>query len=390
MMSPKLSRRDFLKLSGATVLVLAGGTLWRAVDQGVFAAGRGPAYEPWLDWQKTNNGLLTIVRAAVLAANPHNTQPWIFRVTEAQIDLFADEVRNLGAVDPYRREMRLGLGCALENLLLAACAKGWSPELTLAPDAADETHVARVVLNQGTTSVSELFKAIPNRHTNRAAYAAQPVPDEAFVAMQALNDRPESLRLFCLTDKSALEKFSMLNILATEAFIADPQQSADSGRWFRHDWQELQEKRDGITLDAQGNSAFITTMGKMLPTLSQEENDIYWLKALRTSLETAPVFGLIAIPNRRDLAGLLEAGQFYQRLNLWAVTAGLAMQPLNQIVERIDRELSLGRVSQFESDLHTLGAAPGWQIVMPFRVGYPTVEVLPAPRRSAEMVSIYS
>jgi hypothetical protein len=389
-MSPKLSRRDFLKLSGATVLVLAGGSLWRAVDQGVFAAGQGPAYEPWQDWQPAGDGPLALVYAAVLAANPHNTQPWIFRVTEAQIDLFADEVRNLGAVDPYRREMRLGLGCALENLLLAACAKGWSPELTLAPDAADETHVARVVLSQGTTSVSELFKAIPKRHTNRAAYAAQPVPDEAFVAMQALNDRPESLRLFCLTDKSALEKFSTLNILATEAFIADPQQSADSGRWFRQDWQELQEKRDGITLDAQGNSALITALGKMLPPLSQEENDAYWLKAIHTSLETAPAFGLIAIPNRRDLSGLLETGRLYQRLNLWAVTAGLAMQPLNQIVERIDRELSLGQASQFDSDLHALSATPDWQIVMPFRVGYPTMEVFPAPRRSAELVSNYS
>jgi hypothetical protein len=390
MMSPKLSRRDFLKLSGATVLVLAGGTLWRAVDQGVFAAGQGPAYEPWLDWQKTDNDPLAIVRAAVLAANPHNTQPWIFRVTEAQIDLFADEARNLGAVDPYRREMRIGLGCALENLLLAARALGWKPELTLAPDPTDATHVAHIVLNPDIASASELYQAIPRRHTNRAAYTAQSIPAEAFTAMNALNDRPESIRLVWVTEQAARTQFSNLNIKATQAFIADSQQSADSGRWFRQDWQELQDKRDGITLDAQGNSALITTLGKILPPLSQEENDAYWLKAIHTSLETAPAFGLIAIPNRRDLAGLLEAGQFYQRLNLWAVTAGLAMQPLNQIVERIDRELSLGQASQFDSDLHALSATPGWQIVMPFRVGYPTMEVFPAPRRSAELVSNYS
>lgn len=381
-----ISRRDFLKFSGATVLMLAGGTLWRAADQGVFAAGQGAAYEPWQDWQNAEGGPLAFVRAAVLAANPHNTQPWIFRVAATQVDLFADSARNLGAVDPYRREMRLGLGCALTNLLLATRAAGWNPELTLAPDPADETHVARVVLSQGTASVSELYQAIPKRHTNRAAYTAQSIPADVFAEMDALNNRPEILRLIWLTEKSALEKFSSLNIRATEAFIADPQQSADSGRWFRHDWQELQEKRDGITLDAQGNPALISVMGKMLPPLSQQENDAYWLKALRTSLGNSPAFGLIAIPDRRNLAGLLEAGQFYQRLNLWAVTAGLAMQPLNQILERIDRELSLGQVSQFDSDLHALAAAPGWQIVMPFRVGYPTVEVMPAPRRSAEMV----
>jgi hypothetical protein len=388
--SPKLSRRDFLKLSGATVLVLAGGTLWRATDQGVFSVGQGPAYTPWLDWKNAEGGPLAIVRAAILAANPHNTQPWIFHVSDSQIDLFANSARNLGTVDPYRREMRIGLGCALENLMLAACALGWNPELTLAPDPADEAHVARVVLSPGTPSVSEFYQAIPRRHTNRAPYAAQPISADVFAAMNALNNQPENINLFWLKEESALEKFSVLNIRATEAFIADPQQSADSGRWFHQDWQELQEKRDGLTLDAQGGSPLITAMGKMLPPLSQADNDAYWLKALRASLETAAAFGLIAIPDRRSLSGLLEAGQLYQRLNLWAVTAELAMQPLNQIVERIDREFSLGQASQFDSDLHALGTISGWQIVMPFRIGYPTVEALPAPRRSAEMVSIYS
>src|ERR1051326_1539782 len=83
-------------------------------------------------------GPLDLVRAAILAANPHNSQPWLFHVTQTQIDLFADRRRNLGTVDPFLREMHIGLGCALENLLLAAAANGYSTQVTFLPDSFDE------------------------------------------------------------------------------------------------------------------------------------------------------------------------------------------------------------------------------------------------------------
>lgn len=65
------------------------------------------------------------MRAAILAASPHNTQPWLFKVTDSQIELYADTRRNIGMFDPYLREMHIGLGCALENLMLAAAANGY-------------------------------------------------------------------------------------------------------------------------------------------------------------------------------------------------------------------------------------------------------------------------
>jgi hypothetical protein len=102
----KLSRRKVLALAGTGTLVLViGGGAWRAADQGVFSTGEGPAYEPWDDWRTATKGPLNLVRAAILAANPHNTQPWLFQVTPSQINLFADRRRNIGANDPFLREM---------------------------------------------------------------------------------------------------------------------------------------------------------------------------------------------------------------------------------------------------------------------------------------------
>ena len=111
-----MKRRAFLKGVGVLTILVAGGVVWRAYDQGVFSIGQGPAYEPWKNWRmESSPKSLALVRAAILAANPHNTQPWWFKVEERRIELYADTVRNLGSFDPYLREMHLGLGCAVEN-----------------------------------------------------------------------------------------------------------------------------------------------------------------------------------------------------------------------------------------------------------------------------------
>ena len=129
-----MQRRVFLKGVGVVIVVVVGGGVWRAYDQGVFSSGQGPAYEPWKDWRNNSSeGALALVRAAILAASPHNSQPWLFKVTNSSIELYIDTKRNVGALDPYLREEHIGMGCALENLMVAAAANGYAATVTLLP-----------------------------------------------------------------------------------------------------------------------------------------------------------------------------------------------------------------------------------------------------------------
>lgn len=66
--------------------------------------------------------------------------------------------------------MYIGLGCALENLLLAAEALGYATQVALLLDASDETWVARVDLTPGSAMVPDLYPLIPQWHTNRYPY----------------------------------------------------------------------------------------------------------------------------------------------------------------------------------------------------------------------------
>ena len=309
-------RRGFLKVAGAATVIVAGGTVWRAYDQGVFSTAQGPAYEPWETWRTdTTDGALSLVRAAILAASPHNTQPWRFSVSPSQVNLFADTSRNIGAIDPDRREMYIGLGCALENLLLAAKANGYDYRLRLMPESTESTgptHVAQVDLTVGKPETSELYQAIPRRHTNRGPYdTSRSIGPGVLKSIQELGiDMPDVTVFWFIRDKER-SRVGDLIIQATEAIIADKQQTAASTKWVHQTWQDIQRYRDGITIDTQVPSPFVRAVVKILPPLSQELNDDAWLQATKEiHVATAATFGIIAVRDAKDPAQRLQGGRW--------------------------------------------------------------------------------
>ena len=384
-----MNRRRVLKIAGATVLVAGGALAWRAFDQGVFSAGSGAAYEPWKNWRADDTlRPLRLVRAAILASNPHNSQPWQFRVADNAIDVFADTGRNIGAIDPFLREMTMGIGCALENLLIAAASEGYAADVALLPDPGKPAHAAHIVLSQATRISSPLYDAIPLRHTNRGPYeSGRSVPPDHLGGLASLAADLPGARVIWFSTPEARARVGELIVAATEAIVADRQQSADSARWFRSSWQELQNKRDGITLDAQSLPALVNAAAKILPPLDQEAADRAWLQTTRERhVATAAAFGLVTVPDARDNAMRIRGGRLWQRMHLWATTKGLAVQPLNQMSERADREQQLGIEPRFGTALKELVADADSQALMPFRIGYPTMKGRPSPRRDLKSV----
>lgn len=395
-MSQKMiGRRKFLKGAGAVTLLVVGGSVWRAVDQGVFSTGEGPAYEPWQNWQEEEvKRPLVLVKAAILAANPHNTQPWLFHVTESRIELFADTSRHLGAMDVYMREMHIGLGCAVENMLLAAKANGYKAQLTLVSGTLTELQphstsilAATLDLSPGEVVVSDLYKAIPNRHTDRASYDtthALTTADEETLKTLA-NGTPE-VAVFLFTSKEKRKRFTEGSIQATNAIITDAIMSHDSAQWFRHTWKDVQKYKDGPYIDTAGASQLMRALVKMLPPVSEEVGNKYWLDATATTLTTTPLMGFLAVRELYDQSQAMQAGQVWQRIHLWATTQGMSMQPVNQMLEIVDRERELGKDASMARFMNEMTGESDWKPTFAFRVGYPTMPPLESPRRSVQEV----
>jgi hypothetical protein len=125
---------------------------------------------------------------------------------------------------------------------------------------------------------------------------------------------------------------------------------------------------------------------RMLPPSSQVTMHQGWLDATRDrQVSTAAAFGLVTIKDARNQVQRLLAGRLLQRIHLAATTRGLALQPLNQIFERADREASAGLEPVFTRAAHGLSSG-GWHGVTAFRIGYPQLAAALSPRRPAEDV----
>ncbi len=347
----------------------------------VLEVGDGPAYAPWSSWRE-QKGLLRLVGAAILAPSPHNAQSWLFRVGSGRVDLYADRARWTGATDPFRREQYVGLGAALENLVLAAEADGYTPRVRLLPDRAGSSQVARLELARSSPRASALYAQIPKRHTNRYPYVeGKDVSATALTAMAGLADTSDA-RLLWFTGAGQRRQIGDLLVQATEALIADPDQSASDYAWFRQSWDEIQRQRDGITVDAAGLSDLVAALGKLLPAQSRTATDDAWLTATRDRhTKTAAGYGIVAVRNAHDDLQRLQGGRLLERIHLWATGNGLALHHMNQLTERADRELQLGLAPRFGDALDEL-LPSGSQALSTFRIGYPTHTPHKSPRRA--------
>ena len=391
-----MQRRSFLKGAGAFTIVVAGGGVWRAYEQGVFSVGEGSAYEPWQDWRgNSNDGPLVLVRAAILAASPHNTQPWLFTVTSSRIELYIDTARNVGALDPYLREEHIGIGCALENLMLAAAGNGYAATLImvpgkLGPNAAEPKPrlVARVDLATSKREESELYDAIARRHTNRSPYRPEkPIPAHFFNELSTLGSDEADVKLFSFTAPADRKKITEISAAANAELYSDPEVERSSERWIRTKWSEVQKYRDGLTIDAFGLSPIATAVAKIMPLwmfrriASRAQKNAYSELML-----SAPLIGIIAVRDRYDQADCMRAGRIWQRIHLLATARGLAARPSNEAVEMVDHERLRGKELRRVGLLAEIIGDVEWQPTFVFYMGYPMRTAPASPRRSIEDV----
>ena len=383
------SRRQTLALGGALTLAFAGGLL-RTVNAEGQILPEGDAYAPWGLWNdpSVRGTPLALAAAAVLAANPHDTQPWLFRIGDDAIDVLADLSRNLGAMDAFVREMHLGLGCAIENMLVAAGPNGYDAEVAevegslsnlterRSPVAAASVRLIR----RAPSAPDDFYRAIALRHTNRFAYDRGKAVPADWIEFLRQTGAEQGAHVILFDEGEDRRAFDAAVVESTQAIIDDKTMIADSDRWFRSSAAEIEAHRDGPTLNAAGLSYFALTYSRLF-SVSPATSHAAWLTNTRdVQLASAPLTGLIAVKNRYDRKGTLAAGRVWQKLHLSATARGLAMQPLNQPIEMIDRERQLAQGARWAKRIARL-TGDEWQATFSFRAGYASNPAPPSPRR---------
>jgi len=346
-----------------------------------------PSSEPFearSDVQR-EEGLRAVVAAGVLAANPHNSQPWKFRVRENAIDVHLDLERALGPVDPFLRQMHIGIGCALENLVVGATAQGLSASPALFPDRDDATLAARLVLTNGDATPSAHVDMILRRHTNRGPYNPEPLPAHIENALRGQHrDASTALALF-VPSSAPGRAFTDAIVDGTRALIEDDVFMRATDAWFRWTPREVDAHRDGPALDCAGLSPLMRIAAQLGPRPSEESFHRSWLTSTReVHLATAAAFGVISVRDPASREQLVDAGRLWQRVHLEATAHGVAMQPLDQWLELVDRARQRGTATPVAPGVDH--APRGYVPVLMFRAGRPLREAPPSARRPLDHV----
>ena len=138
--------------------------------------------------------LLFMVEHAIKAPSGHNTQPWKFKINEHSVDIYPDYGKALPVVDPDNRELFVSLGCATENLCIAATIKGYRSEVSVAADG-----LIHIDLQRDTTiTPSPLFPQIAMRQTNRNVYDGRIIPVDSICELQATEKEPATIGFTCI------------------------------------------------------------------------------------------------------------------------------------------------------------------------------------------------
>ena len=316
---------------------------------------------------------MTLIRYATLAPSGHNTQPWRFSADDGAIRIYPDFTRRLPVVDPDDHALYISLGCAAENLVIAAAHHGLAA--TVEPFPADEpAECIRIRLAPGGSSAAgALFGAIPERQSNRRRYNRKPIPAADIDQLLAANTSGTvSLRAFDPTrpDCEPIIRFVKEGNVAQfkdQAFVDE------LVSWIRFSPAEVRERQDGLTASALGFPSVPRWLGQwIMTTLVKPDSEA----SKQAQAIGSSALLLLFVAQQNDKRHWVDVGRSFERVALTATALGVAHAHVNMPceVQPIRERLALH-----------LGLAPDAQPLLLIRLGY--AKPLPhAPRRPVELV----
>ena len=129
-----------------------------------------------------------ILNYACMAPSSHNTQPWLFEISDRSVRFYMDRERWLRSADPDQRELHLSVGCALRAFVRALPHFGLLGAVTYKPDEGHGDCLVEVLVRhaQGEPEQPSVLHLFSERHTSHGDFEDRE-PDDALLAeMKAL------------------------------------------------------------------------------------------------------------------------------------------------------------------------------------------------------------
>jgi hypothetical protein len=333
--------------------------------------------ELWNPWEiserifpkkgKPSDKLRYLLNYAVLAPSGHNSQPWLFKVVGEEVELHADRTRALPACDPEDRELVMACGAALLNLRVALRHFGYGGKVKTFPEKDDPDLLARVgfgAKHKPTAEDDLLFRAIPQRHTNRMPFEPRTVPDGVLSELNAAASK-ENAWLRLVLGESDRNKVADLVAEGDNIQMANSTFRRELAAWIHRNRAVSHDGMPGFALGLSGLTSNFAPI--VVRTFDFGKGQAAKDRQLASG---SPVLAVLGTEGNTT-ENWLSAGQALERVLLRGRAEGVWASFLNQPIEVPEL---LPRLKE------ALGVSGYPQLIL--RLGYgPNVK--PTPRRTA-------
>jgi len=324
----------------------------------------------------TSEKLKFLLNYAILAPSGHNTQPWLFKIIDNTIELYADRTRTLPIVDPNNRELIMSCGAALFNLRLAIRHFGYRDIVEIFPKPETSDLLARISIGSKRIIKQEesyLFRAIPRRATNRLPFIDRQLPASLITELESATESEDTWREITTKIISKSDRSKAIELIdhGDCQQMADPLFRQELSKWVH---AHNNSSHDGIPAHAQGINEKLDVFAPII-SLAIRSFDLGKSQSAKDCqlAKNAPVLMLIGSKSDRP-RDWLETGEALEHLLLKARIDDVWASFFNQPIE----------IPELRSRLQAMFPKNGYPQIL-LRLGY-AKESKPTQRRTVDEV----
>jgi nitroreductase len=277
-----------------------------------------------------------IIELASMAPSGHNTQPWIFQLQGHYIRLVPDFSRKLSIADPDNHSLFISLGCALENLVIAAAEFGYNNNIMYDFSGTHPSVLIHLYEDEEVRK-DKLFTAIERRHVSRVPYFDIGISYEVLHHLQAAASA-SGIKTVFITDEVRKKNVGRLTARACKQQFQNPAFKKELLEWVRFNNQQAARTNDGIRSASLGSPSVAPSIGRFFfQNFTSPHSEAS--KAADLIDESAAI--VVFATSEHHPEGWMKLGRSFERFALTTTHLGIRHAHLNMACEEeeIRREL---------------------------------------------------
>jgi len=273
-----------------------------------------------------------IVEHAIKAPSGHNTQPWLFENIENGIIIYPDFSRTLPIVDGDNHALYISLGCALENILIAASQLSFESTIQYPNDSGNSIKVTFHINNTFSEGKRDpLYDFISSRQVNRGKYSDKKITSYDLHKLKSSFNLP-GISLVLLDGRESFINIIPLIIEGNNLQFENKQFIKELTSWFRYSKTEAKRKKDGLWTAAMGLPNMGKTIGKfVMQNFVSAKSEAKRLECILQHTQGLAIF----ISEKDDVTSWINTGRAFQRFGLTATQLGINHAHLNMPCEEL-------------------------------------------------------